>query len=337
MTLSSSNDKYRSLFEQAFDGLHITDFKGNFTDVNSSFSNMLGYSKEELLRMNVSSLIDPEQLKERPIAFDRLSAGEHVFSERRMLHKKGHVVEVEASVRKLGEKNRILAIARDVTARKELERRLLNQKVEQQRKITRAVLKAQEIQRNKIGQELHDNVNQILASAKLYLNFIGKDTGVPETDLVQKTKDLIDFAVEEIRLLSREHVLPQKELDLRSLIQSLANCLNEGSSMKANFTYHQEAQPIPEDLKLNTYRIIQEQINNILKHASATQLDISVTIRKGRIQVTVLDNGKGFHPDKARRGLGISNMINRVESFNGEMQIESSPGAGCQLKFELPL
>jgi len=87
--------RYRSLIDQASDAIMITDLQGNFMDVNSWFCEMFGYSKEELLRMNIDSLIDPEELKVRPIRFDRLANGQHIFSERRMIHKNGAVTEME--------------------------------------------------------------------------------------------------------------------------------------------------------------------------------------------------------------------------------------------------
>ncbi len=115
-----SEEKYRSLFEQASDAIMITDFAGNFLDVNTSLCNMFGYTKEQLLEMNISKLIDSEQLKERPIRFDQLAEGVHVFSERRMVDRNGKIIDVEANVKKF-DFDKVLAIARDVSARKRAE------------------------------------------------------------------------------------------------------------------------------------------------------------------------------------------------------------------------
>lgn len=118
--LRLSELRYRALIEQASDPIMITDQVGNFTDVNTSLCKMFGYTKEELVKLNVSKLIDPEQLKAQPIRFDRLAKGEHVFNERRMLRKDGTIVLVEANVKMIPD-GRILAIARDITERKKAE------------------------------------------------------------------------------------------------------------------------------------------------------------------------------------------------------------------------
>ncbi|MDZ4758349.1 MAG: PAS domain S-box protein [Bacteroidota bacterium] len=105
---------YHSLFEQASDAIMVTDYEGNFTDVNSSLCKMFGYEKAELLQMNIEDLIEAEQLKADPIMFVLLAEGLHVFSNRNMLHKNGTIIEVEANVKKLDD-NSVMAIARDVS------------------------------------------------------------------------------------------------------------------------------------------------------------------------------------------------------------------------------
>src|SRR5689334_9086253 len=91
---SGSNENYHFLFEQATDAIMVTDFNGNFQDVNSGLCNMFGYTKEELLTMNIRDLLDPEHIRSKPIRFDLLAAGESLFNERKMVHKDGTIVFV---------------------------------------------------------------------------------------------------------------------------------------------------------------------------------------------------------------------------------------------------
>jgi PAS domain S-box-containing protein len=116
-----NEQKYRSLIEQASDPIMVTDFHGNFVDVNTSLCNTFGYTKEELLKKNINSLIEPEELKERPVRFDLLAAGQHVFNERRMMRRDGSIVEVEANVKKV-DNDYVMAIARDVTRLRQVQR-----------------------------------------------------------------------------------------------------------------------------------------------------------------------------------------------------------------------
>ncbi|MCX6291167.1 MAG: PAS domain S-box protein, partial [Bacteroidetes bacterium] len=111
-----SEQQYRSFFEQASDAIFVTDFNGVIKDMNLSLCNMFGYSREELLNMNVTDIIDKDQLERQPIVFEKLLAGQHVFSNRKMVRRNGTVIDVEANVKKMSD-NRILVIARDVTER----------------------------------------------------------------------------------------------------------------------------------------------------------------------------------------------------------------------------
>jgi PAS domain S-box-containing protein len=116
-----ANEKnYRSLFEQASDAIMITDFNGNFIDVNTSMCKMLDYNREDLLLMNIAQVIDPEQLNTIPIRFDKLMQGDHIFNERKMIRKDQSWVFVESNTKMFGE-GRIMSIARDITDRKVVE------------------------------------------------------------------------------------------------------------------------------------------------------------------------------------------------------------------------
>ncbi|HMK27871.1 MAG TPA: PAS domain S-box protein, partial [Chitinophagaceae bacterium] len=127
LKLKESEEKYRSVIEQATDFIMITDQQGNFIDTNSSFNKTFGYTKEEILQLNISKVIDPEQLKIRPVRFDLLVKGETILNERRMLTKTGAGIDVEANVKMLPD-GRILAIARDIRDRKKAEEQLSNER-----------------------------------------------------------------------------------------------------------------------------------------------------------------------------------------------------------------
>jgi signal transduction histidine kinase len=229
----------------------------------------------------------------------------------------------------------MLAVS-DITEEKLLEQELLDQKIQEQKKIIRAVLHAQEIERNRIGQELHDNVNQLLTTTKLYLGLLEKSDEYRQ-DLVEKSKEFIDAAMQEIRLLSWQQVTPQKKADIKELIEELTKRLNESTGIGTKFHCRVSTHlAIDEDLKLNIYRIVQEQTNNILKYAAASQATITINENNGTVYLSIIDNGKGFDPLVKRNGIGISNIINRIESYNGEVILESSPGNGCKLEIRIP-
>lgn len=224
----------------------------------------------------------------------------------------------------------------DITETKRLEQEILDQKVQEQKAVIRAILLGEERERNKIGQELHDNVNQILAGTRLYLSTARKSTEGKENNVITESMDLIDSAIDEIRALSKGKVTPMKSVNLEQLLQVLLDSLASTTSIQTNLIYKGPGQLIEDDLKLNIYRIIQEQLNNVVKHAEAKNATVLVDVGINNILVSVTDDGKGFDPKMKKDGIGISNMINRVESFNGTIEINSSPGNGCSIIINLP-
>jgi len=230
----------------------------------------------------------------------------------------------------------MMIVISDITEKKLLEQQMLDRKIQEQKMVIRAILIGEEKERNKVGQELHDNVNQILAGTKLYLSMARNNKHEGE-NIINESIKLLDSAIEEIRGLSKGKVTPMKKVNLEELLQTLIDRFSETTNIETSFIYTGSSQMIEDDLKLNIYRIIQEQLNNIYKHAHASHISIIVEVLKQNIHVSVADDGKGFDVGKKKKGIGIANMINRVESFNGTMEIESSPGNGCRTEINLPI
>jgi PAS domain S-box-containing protein len=243
---------------------------------------------------------------------------------------------------KEGRPLRIFGILQDTTEQKEaeenlksLERKILEQKIEEHQKIARAIIKAQDKERNHIGRELHDNVNQILAAAKIYLS-VAMEENSETVKVVEYPMKLIESSIQEIRSLCQKLVAPLKNINLKEYVGELLNILHQDTVIKTDFVYSVSEGFISDDLKLNIYRILQENIHNILKYAEAENVSISIKAWERTIHISITDDGKGFDVKKKRFGIGISNMISRVESFNGKMEIESSEGSGCRTQISIP-
>lgn len=237
---------------------------------------------------------------------------------------------------------RMIGAMQDISDRKNAEqefrtmkRELMAQKVEEQKKITRAILNAQETERRHMGEELHDNINQMLAGTKLYLSVAGTNNAELKSAL-EYPLYLIDETMTEIRLLTRRSVTPKQNVNLNELLQTLIDTMFKNALVKTSFVYNVADNLLDDEIKLNIYRIVQEQANNIIKHAAAANVGISVNACNNIIDIAVTDDGKGFDVNTKREGIGISNIINRVESFNGKVVIESSAGNGCKLLINIP-
>jgi PAS domain S-box-containing protein len=337
--LIESETKFRNLVEQTLVGVYII-VNGKFAYVNPQFAQIFGYNQEELINSYPAEIVvhpDDKGLVTEYIRMRIEGEKDSVHYEASGLKKNGEIIQLEVfgSQTQYNGRPAIIGVLLDITENKLLQQQVLNQKVQEQKTITRAVLKAEEKERNRIGQELHDNVNQILIGTKLYLELAVKD-GEASKELITSSLELIDRAIEEMRALSKSQVTPIRGIDLEELIYSLLDKLNAGSIIKTKVTYAIKSLLIEDDLKLNIYRIIQEQINNILKHANALQIIISLKDDEKFIYISIEDDGVGFDPEKKRTGIGLSNILNRIESFNGELQINTSPGNGCTLKITVP-
>jgi signal transduction histidine kinase len=252
-------------------------------------------------------------------------------------------IRLELGEAREGEKT----LASDVMERIKLEAELNEQQLSRQKQITEAVILAQEKERTEIGKELHDNVNQILGASNLYINSAMTDEEMRQ-ELLERSTELVSNAINEIRKISKSLVTPGlREIGLVESIEDIIDDLRvagggaSGGAAGDKLAIDLDLQNISEDQiedrrKLAVFRIVQEQLNNIVKHARATRVLIRLSGEQDHIVLTVTDNGVGFDVGQHRKGVGITNIISRAELFNGKVEIVSGPGEGCTLTVNLP-
>lgn len=242
---------------------------------------------------------------------------------------------------KEGKVIRMVGSMQDVTEKKEMEERLLKQELNKQKLIAQAMVDAQEKERAEIGKELHDNINQILSTTKLYLE-LAKNDNNERLSLITRSAGNIHNAIHEIRNISRS-LVPASIGDL-GLQDSIIDLVE---SIKTTRAIHVEFYPvgnfdekISDKAKLMLFRIIQEQINNVLKHSGARNLIIELILEEteNHIELSITDDGKGFNPEKVqKKGLGLSNIMSRADLFGGTVTLQSAPGRGCKLRVQVPV
>jgi len=226
----------------------------------------------------------------------------------------------------------------DISEIRLLEQERLQNKVTEQKKITRAILEAQEKERNLIGSELHDNVNQILAGIKLILSTARMNPRKNEI-IIDDAIVNVQFAIDENRKLAHELVAPDfKEIHITEQL----NILVEGMLGKAGIDTGIETngfiEGLPDDeQKLAMYRIAQEQCTNILKHSAATRVRLILGITGKEFTMSIEDNGRGMEKGKLTNGIGFRNIRSRVELYNGVVNIETAPQKGFKMEVSLPL
>lgn len=233
---------------------------------------------------------------------------------------------------------RMIGAMMDITERKELQEKLAAQSITRQKLVTEATIMAQEKERAEIGRELHDNINQILTTTKMYLDMALNEKDISE-ELMLKSHENISTAIEEIRALSKSLVPPSLgDIGLYEAIGEIVHNLNlsQKVNVKLSTSGISNAQ-IPGNVQLMVFRIVQEQVSNILKHSKATHAEIGLTVKKKTLYIKITDNGIGFETRKRVKGIGLMNITSRAELHNGHVDIHSAPGKGCTLKISIPL
>lgn len=242
-----------------------------------------------------------------------------------------------------GKAVRVIGVFVDITEQKKLvaERRKMEEerlasRLEQQKEITRVILQTQEMERNTLGRELHDNINQILASVNLKLGYY-LDEPENNLDIIENCRQSLEKAIQEARNLSHHMVIPRfSERTLKEELGQLIENYSYGQLVQLDTSALKEEHFSP-PIKETLYRIVQEQLSNIYKHAKADRIMIRLSTAHRSAILLIIDNGIGFDVQQKRKGIGITNIFNRVESYNGKADIISFPGRGCTLSVTIPL
>jgi signal transduction histidine kinase len=219
-----------------------------------------------------------------------------------------------------------------------LEKKLAKQQAEHQQQITAAVIKAQERERSLLGLELHDNVNQVLTTTKLYLEmFLSNMTN--DRNILNKAAQYIQNCIDEIRSISKRLSAPTLgNISIKDSLKELVSTINLSNKINIQLIVADlEDYKINQELHIAIYRIVQEQLNNILKHAEASKAWIILTKRNRGLRLLIKDNGKGFDKGAKKEGIGFTNIAFRVEALKGKMSINSELGMGCKIDVFLPL
>lgn len=332
-SIIASEEKYRQMFYKNPFPMWINDENSlQILEVNDAAIQKYGYERNEFLALHLNDI----QLSPATCPYPSHTANAVAPQQNLCKHRKksGETIIVEFSYYPIDYfgKTAMQAQVNDITENVRLEHELSFQK----QQLVEAILNTQETERKKIGCELHDNISQILTAVKLNLGLAleYKDNNA----IIKNCEKNIETVMEVIRKLSKQLILPGNLKEL-GLVQSIQDMMKEvlrltGISWKV-FAKGVNETLLLEEQKLIIYRIVQEQLNNILKHAEASSVAITLGVSEKKVRFRIVDNGKGFDTKKKKNGIGFTNIINRVSLFNGQVKISSKPGEGCSLEVEL--
>ena len=341
-TIKISESKYRYLFDSNPAAILIWDINDfNILEVNDTAVNIYGYSKEEFREKTLLHLRPAEDFENFITALEVLhEKNGKVAGKWKHLNKAGEIMYMDITARKVlyGKKSVVVTIANNITEKIKLENLLADQQMRKQYEITNAVITAQEQERTQLGEELHDNINQILATASLYLDCALRNDDT-QMERIGDSKKFIGEAISEIRKLSKSLLPPSMHnKGLKETLENLIRNIEQVQSLQFFFEWNLDSEDLESDkLKLAIYRIVQEQLNNIFKHAEASNVHIKLQQREEVLSVIIKDDGKGFNIFEKRNGVGLQNIKSRTELLNGSIEINSSPGKGCEVILQFTL
>ncbi|MCX7942243.1 MAG: sensor histidine kinase [Dictyoglomaceae bacterium] len=210
--------------------------------------------------------------------------------------------------------------------------------------ISKFLMKAQEEERKKIARELHDEIGQTLTAIKINLELLRRKIDPKLVNYIDDSINLIDKTIEQVRNLSlnlRPSLLD--DLGLLSSLKWYVEREKKRNNLNIEYVFDFQQEKINKDLSINIFRIIQEGLTNIIKHAQARNIFLEIKEEGENILITIKDDGIGFDVEKIwekvkeGRALGILGIKERVELFNGNMEIKSKKGEGTEIKITLSL
>jgi len=234
----------------------------------------------------------------------------------------------------LGEKRFIGGWAIDITEKLKLQEQILKQERENKYRMVKSIIETQELERRLFSIELHDNVNQTLASCKLVLEMALQRYGAAEP-LVQKTHENLQEVISKIKNISQQ-LNPYALIDL-GMKEAIIELLNQYQPLvqpKISFDYcvDDSIDSFTIEEQTSIYRIIQKQLSNIILHANAKSAIIRLHIKEKQVRIFVEDDGVGFDLATAPKNSGFGDIYNRVEYLKGSIHIDTAKGKGCRLE-----
>jgi two-component system, NarL family, sensor kinase len=206
-----------------------------------------------------------------------------------------------------------------------------------QQEILKAQLEMQEQTFRTISQEIHDNIGQILSLARLNISTIITENDSASEQKKITSKNLLDKAIEDLRDLSKR--LDADFISQQSLAQSLKfqlNLIQKTELYGTSLEVQGKERPLHSEKKLIIFRIAQEALNNIIKHAEAKTISVMLVFMPDKIVLNIKDDGLGFNPKEATKSLGLHNMEQRAKLIGARFSVQSIPSEGTSAQLILP-
>lgn len=349
LVLTDSEEKFRMLFQNANDAVFVTQLSsnktyGDFIEVNEVACERLGYSKEEFLKLSPSAIVSPQYINDFNRNTEELLKSSHVIYDlvHRAKDKKLIHVEINSHLFTYNGKPTVLSIARDITERKRVENKL-RKTSERLRNLASHLQTIREEERSTIAREIHDELGQVLTALKIQVTLLSNKLRDDQQEIKNKiisVSDMIDDTVENVqRITSKLRPDILDELGLIPAIEWQAKEFEMITGITCSLTLSEAELVLEEDKSTAIFRIYQEALTNVMRHANARIVSISLQVNEDVMILKIKDNGTGIKPEQIKdfKSFGIIGMKERALIFGGEVTIEGITGKGTEVRVEMPL
>jgi PAS domain S-box-containing protein len=329
--LRHSEERMRLVFENVEDIISVHDEEGIFESVNKTSQ---GNTEADVIGTSLFDIYDEKKAAEVRIKYEKLKkTGESFILEQAYAGPDGSIILYWAKFLAIFHDEKFfkaIVIVRDITSERNREQSVMN-----------AVLSGQEQERKRLGAELHDGIGQVLSAIALQVSQIREE--VLEDDVESITSDLsslndnLQEAIREVRNISHD-LMPEvlESFGLKEAVNQICSNLHDRSGINVMFDHVDLDQRYSQQVEVNLYRVTQELLNNILKHASCSKVFVSLMDHGDSVSLTVEDDGVGFDIEASSSGIGLSNVISRINSISGQIDIESSGNSGTLINIDVP-
>ena len=321
-------NKYQKVFTESSDAIILFDTKGRIIDFNKATIDLF-----ETIQLQISLTYFSKYITNK---------NELNFIAK-TIHTNGFINNYECKITLKGIKkiclisaNKICnsygeivsfqAIIRDVTKRANTTRLLL-----------KTAIHTQDTERARISRDIHDGIGQTLTGIKFYIEDLKDKVDDDLIEQVNHISDTLKSSINQLRTICYEMLPPSvSNFGIQKAIELL--CQNTSTDkVKITSFFNNEITLSDKELEISIYRIAQEFINNSIKYADCTEIQISFKVQKNQLNLILVDDGKGFDITNCDKGLGINNIITRVKSFNGTIELKSNDNTGTIFKISLPV
>lgn len=329
--ITISRDYFTNIFNSVSDMVFILNSKGIITDANKSAEEQLGYEPGNLIRKNINDLNNGSTSFFRMMIRQLNEKTSNVSDDAFFQTSNGEIIPVRINVSRFTDKLKnqfIVLTATDIAFQIQAENRII-----------RAIIDTQEGERRRLAKDFHDSLIQQLSGIQFHISstsYLAKSEKIKA--ILVKSSEALTEAISEMRNICFN--LMPNTLDEFGLVKATQEfCSHFVFNKKTKFVIEQNGRlpPLTPEIKIDLYRVIQEFINNSIKHGEASKISISFVYRKKILRIILKDNGKGMDTKLSRNGMGLKNVASRVKSHNGTLAIRSSIGKGTSYDIIMPL